>query len=117
MAHFFSVRGQNIFEFRPPRHRVPEKHGDHFLPEKAVYRYIYEDIMSETELFVSAEGGDVVCSVKLTNIAGKELSAEAFAQVFPLIAPVNLSGWDKPEWYVRTSVHHDERKISCFTAG
>ena len=111
---FFRCGGKIYSNFAHPGAECPKSTEINFLPEKAVYRYIYEDIASETELFVSAEGGDVVCSVKLTNVANKDLSVEAFAQMFPLIAPVNLSGWDKPEWYVRTSVHHDEKKNLVF---
>lgn len=111
---FFRCGGKTYSNFARPGTERPEKTEISFLPEKAVYRYIYKGIAMETELFVPAKGGDVVCSICFTNTAYKELSVEAFAQMFPLIAPVNLSGWDKPEWYVRTSVHHDKEKNLIF---
>ena len=104
---FFLCGGKTYCNFPVPGYERPVASKVGYLPEQAVYRHTYEALEIETHIFVPARGGDAVCSVKVKNRSGAPLFVKAFVQACPVIAPVTAGGWDKPEWYVRTSVHHD----------
>ena len=111
---FVRVGGKLYSNFARPGTERPQKTEISFLPERAQYRYEYAGLRLVTTLFVPARGGDAVCTVEVTNTGRAERTFEAFAQAMPLLAPVNAAPWDKPEWYVRTSVHHDARRDLIF---
>lgn len=107
---FIVYGGKKYCNFSRPSQVRPNRYTVEFLPEKAVYTAVYNDFSVETEIFAALEKKDVVCSVKITNLTKKALKMNVYSQAYPFDNMPDVSAWDIPYWYLRTSVSHDEKK-------
>lgn len=113
---FIVHEGKKYCNFSRPSDVRPNDYTVEFLPEKATYRAVYDDFTVVTEIFAALDESDAVCSVKIINTSGKMLGLKVFSAAYPFDNMPNVSAWDIPYWYLRTSVSHDESKnVRFFT--
>ncbi len=111
---FIKVNGKIYSSFARPSIEKPLKTEISYLPERVRYYYEYDGLNLCTELFIPKSGSDVVMTVEIENLSKDDRDYEAFSQIFPLMSFANLAPWDRPDWYLRTSLHHDKRKNLSF---
>lgn len=107
---FIVYDGKKYCNFSRPSDVRPKEYTVEFLPEKATYRAVYDDFTVITEIFAAMEKADAVCTVRVVNTSSEKLDLKAYAQAYPFDNMPNVSVWDIPYWYLRTSVSHDDRR-------
>ncbi len=113
---FIVYDGKKYCNFSRPSDVRPNEYRVEFFPEKAVYNSIYDDFMVVTEVFAALNRSDAVCTVKIINTSKKRLRIKVFSQAYPFDNMPDVSVWDIPYWYLRTSVSHDvSHNVRFFT--
>ena len=113
---FIKVNGKVYSSFARPSTEKPLKTRISYLPERVKYYYEYDGLNVCTEVFVPKCGSDAIMTVEVENTCQTERDFEAFSQLFPLMSFANLAAWDRPDWYLRTSLHHDgEKNLTFYT--
>lgn len=105
---YFEIDGKKYCNFARPYGEKPKDTKITYLPEKAVYTYNYGKFIIETTVFIPLDSCDVVMRVDVINNCKRSVKGNAYVQLLPLIAFSNLAAWDRPDWYLRNSVHHDK---------
>lgn len=101
---FFYVEGKLYSNFCNLSYaEKPEFYKIHYFPEKAVYEVGYKDFTVETEFVVPVSGCQVVCTVKISNNADREIHFFLTPSFWPLLVSARAAAWDRPDWYMRTA--------------
>ena len=80
-----------------------------FAPILAKYVIEYESIRCTTELFVPSGERAICLNVEITNLRDKPIKLSAIPVLRPYANPAMLAPWDKPEWYLSTSLCEDKQ--------
>lgn len=111
---FVVSEGKTYCNFNRPGLVRPIESKVEFLPEKAIYTHIFEELRLQTTVFAPMTGADAIVVTELCNLSEEEKDFSVYPQVFPFMNPVTVSAWDIPSWYLRTSLSHDEEKNLYF---
>lgn len=79
-----------------------------YLPECASYRFEYDGLAVETEIFIPSKSTTVVYRLKITNVGTQRRKLQVNPQLVPYLNDAVIAPWDKYEWYLDTSCKRDE---------
>ena len=111
---FVVSEGKRYCNFRCPGTERPKSCKISFFPEKAVYKYDFEDFCFLTTVFAPKKGASAVSVFEIKNISDRDRQIKVFAQAYPYMNFATLSAWDVPSWYLRTSLTHNAARDLLF---
>ena len=86
-----------------------------FLPEKAVYEFLYNGLKVKTELAIPLHGKEIVMKLFVTNCEDKAVDIQLKPFLIPYCNESMLAPWDKNEWYLRNGFGKENNKAVFWT--
>lgn len=95
--------------FRPcPSISAPSAEPDEFTVKfsaiEAVYTVKHEGLCCETTFNIHPTEPAILMCLKLTNLRNEALELNIFPALRTYVNPAQLAPWDKPEWYLKTTL-------------
>lgn len=87
----------------------PDKYNVEFSATEAVYTVEHEGLHCQTTFMVPPDEPMALMRLKYKNLRDKPISLNVFPAFRGYVNPAQMAPWDKPEWYLKTSLFKHQK--------
>ena len=87
----------------------PDKYNAKFSATEAIYTIEHENLRCETSFLIPPNQPTILMRVKYKNLRDKQIDLNIFPAFRSYVNPAQMAPWDKPEWYLKTSLFKCDR--------